>query len=95
VPRVALSKSWGAAARLSTTASSWHGDLWRRPLKRHSGADAAVIATDWPIYGTWTAHFTSIAYHRRQNVIIDGERLLRCAQLKSMGYLTERIGDRD
>lgn len=29
----------------------------------------------------------------RRPLIIDGKRLLPCAQLKSMGYLMGRIGD--
>jgi len=54
-------------------------------------ADAAVIATDWPIYRDldWAALRDTM----RRPLIIDGRRLLPYAQLRSMGYLVERIGD--
>jgi UDPglucose 6-dehydrogenase len=55
------------------------------------GADAAVIATEWPMYRDldWAALRTTM----RRPLIIDGRRLLPYAQLRSMGYVVERIGD--
>ena len=55
------------------------------------GADAAVIATDWPIYRDldWAALRATM----RRPLIIDGRRLLPEAQLRSIGYVVERIGD--
>jgi UDPglucose 6-dehydrogenase len=55
------------------------------------GADAAVIATEWPIYQhlDWAA----LRLTMRRPLIIDGRRLLPYAQLRSMGYVVERIGD--
>ena len=55
------------------------------------GADAAVIATEWPIYRDldWAALHETM----RRPLIIDGRRLLPYAQLRSMGYVVERIGD--
>jgi UDPglucose 6-dehydrogenase len=55
------------------------------------GADAAVIATEWPIYRDldWAALHATM----RRPLIIDGRRLLPCAKLRSMGYVVERIGD--
>lgn len=55
------------------------------------GADAAVIATEWPVYRDldWGA----LRVAMRRPLIIDGRRLLSYAQLRSMGYVVERIGD--
>jgi UDPglucose 6-dehydrogenase len=55
------------------------------------GADAAVIATEWPMYRDldWAALRATM----RRPLIIDGRRLLPCAKLRSMGYVVERIGD--
>jgi UDPglucose 6-dehydrogenase len=55
------------------------------------GADAAVIATEWPVYRDldWAALHATM----RRPLIIDGRRLLPYAQLRSMGYVVERIGD--
>ncbi len=55
------------------------------------GADAAVIATEWPVYRDldWGA----LSATMRWQVIIDGRRLLPYAQLRSMGYVVKRIGD--
>ncbi len=54
-------------------------------------ADAAVIATEWPAYRDldWAA----LRETMRRPLIIDGRRLLPYAQLRSMGYVVERIGD--
>jgi len=54
-------------------------------------ADAAVIATEWPVYREldWAALRPTM----RRPLIIDGRRLLPDAQLRSMGYAVERIGD--
>ena len=59
--------------------------------KALQGADAAVIATEWPLYRDldWRA----LRQHMRRPLIVDGRRLLPYAQLRSMGYLVERIGD--
>ena len=55
------------------------------------GADAAVIATEWPVYRDldWAA----VRVTMRRPLIIDGRRLLPLRQLRSMGYRVERIGD--
>jgi UDPglucose 6-dehydrogenase len=55
------------------------------------GADAAVIATEWPMYRDldWAA----LRGRMRHQLIIDGRRLLRHEQLRSLGYVVERIGD--
>ena len=55
------------------------------------GADAAVIATEWPIYRDldWKALRQSM----RRPLIIDGRRLLPESDLRAMGYVVERIGD--
>jgi UDPglucose 6-dehydrogenase len=55
------------------------------------GADAAVIATEWPQYREldWGA----LRQRMRRPFIIDGRRLLPYEQLRSMGYVVERIGD--
>ena len=55
------------------------------------GADAAVIATEWPIYRDldWAALYATM----RRPLIIDGRRLLPYARLRSLGYVVERIGD--
>jgi UDPglucose 6-dehydrogenase len=54
-------------------------------------ADAAVIATEWPVYGDldWAALRATM----RRPVIIDGRRLLPEAELRGLGYIVERIGD--
>ncbi len=54
-------------------------------------ADAVVIATEWPIYRDldWAA----LRLLMRRPLIVDGRRLLPYAQLRSMGYVVERIGD--
>jgi UDPglucose 6-dehydrogenase len=55
------------------------------------GADAAVIATEWPVYRDldWAA----VRATMRRPLIIDGRRLVPYAELRSMGYFVERIGD--
>ena len=55
------------------------------------GADAAVIATEWPVYRD--LDWATLRSTMRRPLIIDGRRLLPCAQLRSMGYVVERIGD--
>jgi UDPglucose 6-dehydrogenase len=54
-------------------------------------ADAAVIATEWPIYREldWQALYGTM----RRPLIIDGRRLLPHTLLRSMGYVVERVGD--
>jgi UDPglucose 6-dehydrogenase len=55
------------------------------------GADAAVVATEWPIYAEldWEALRDSM----RRPLIVDGKRLLPEAELRSLGFRVERIGD--
>lgn len=55
------------------------------------GADAAVIATEWPIYRDldWAA----LRETMRHPLVIDGRRLVPHEQLRSMGYVVDRIGD--
>jgi UDPglucose 6-dehydrogenase len=55
------------------------------------GADAAVIATEWPIYRDldWAALRATM----RRPLIIDGRRLLPEAELRAQGYTVERVGD--
>ena len=55
------------------------------------GADAAVIATEWPVYREldWAA----LRDIMRRPLIIDGRRLLPSDPLRSMGFVVERIGD--
>ena len=54
-------------------------------------ADAAVIATEWPVYRDldWAA----LHERMRRPLIIDGRRLLPCGQLRAMGYVVEQIGE--
>jgi UDPglucose 6-dehydrogenase len=56
-----------------------------------SGADAAVIATEWPIYRD--LDWEGMRGMMRRPLIIDGRRLLPPALLRSSGYVVERIGD--
>ncbi len=55
------------------------------------GADAAVIATEWPIYRDldWAALRDTM----RRPLIIDGRRLLPEAELRDLGYVVQRVGD--
>ena len=55
------------------------------------GADAAVIATEWPTYRDldWAALRATM----RRPLIIDGRRLLPHAKLRALGYTVQRIGD--
>jgi UDPglucose 6-dehydrogenase len=55
-----------------------------------AGADAAVIATEWPEFRTldWTA----IASRMRAPVVVDGRRLLDPTVMASLGYTYERVG---
>jgi hypothetical protein len=54
------------------------------------GADAGVIATEWPACRDvdWAAPQATM----RWPPIINGRRLLPIAQLRSMGYVVERLG---
>ena len=54
-------------------------------------AEAAVIATEWPVYRDmdWAALRDTM----RRPLIIDGRRLLAHEQLRALGYAVERIGD--
>lgn len=55
------------------------------------GADAAVIATEWPLYRDldWAA----LRGLMRRALVIDGRRLLAEAQMRALGYLLLRVGD--
>jgi UDPglucose 6-dehydrogenase len=55
------------------------------------GADAAVIATEWPIYRDldWEA----VRATMRRPLIIDGRRLVPETDLRALGYIVERVGD--
>jgi UDPglucose 6-dehydrogenase len=55
------------------------------------GADAAVIATEWPVYRDlgWGALRDTM----RHPLIIDGRRLLAQDKLRDLGYEVERVGD--
>jgi UDPglucose 6-dehydrogenase len=55
------------------------------------GADAAVIATEWPMYRD--LDWAGLRGRMRHPLIIDGRRLLPKEQLRSLGYVVERIGD--
>ena len=54
-------------------------------------ADAAVIATEWPIYRDldWAALRPTM----KTPLIIDGRRLLPEAALRGLGYTVVRVGD--
>lgn len=54
-------------------------------------ADAAVIATEWPMYRD--LDWAQLRASMRRPLIIDGRRLLPHVELSSMGYVVERIGD--
>jgi UDPglucose 6-dehydrogenase len=55
------------------------------------GADAAVIATEWPVYRDldWAAQRATM----RRPLIIYGRRLLPEAELRALVYTVERVGD--
>jgi UDPglucose 6-dehydrogenase len=55
------------------------------------GADAAVIATEWPVYRDldWGA----LRKTMRRPLFINGRRLLQEAGLRTLGYAVERVGD--
>jgi UDPglucose 6-dehydrogenase len=61
------------------------------PEEALRSADAAVIATEWPIYRDldWAALQATM----RRPLVIDGRRLLPETELRSLGYAVERIGD--
>jgi hypothetical protein len=54
------------------------------------GADAAVIATEWPEFAglPWPAIRTSM----RRPLIFDGRRLLDRAELERIGFELEAVG---
>lgn len=54
-------------------------------------ADAAVIATEWPVYRDldWAA----VRPTMKRPLIIDGRRLLPEAELRALGYTVVRVGD--
>jgi len=55
------------------------------------GAEAAVIATEWPVYRD--LDWAMLRATMRRPLIIDGRRLLAHAQLRALGFQVERIGD--
>ncbi len=55
------------------------------------GADAAVIATDWPMYRDLP--WGELRETMRQPLIIDGRRLLEERELRDLGYTVHRLGD--
>ena len=55
------------------------------------GADAAVIATEWPIYRD--LDWASLRETMRHALIIDGRRLPAASTLREPGYTVERVGD--
>jgi UDPglucose 6-dehydrogenase len=61
------------------------------PEEALAGADAAVIATEWPLYRglDWAA----IRPTMRRPLIIDGRRLFSPEHLRAIGYVVERLGD--
>lgn len=54
-------------------------------------ADAAVIATEWPIYRD--LDWAELRGRMRRPVIIDGRRLLPETKLRALGYVVHRVGD--
>ena len=61
------------------------------PEEALAGADAAVIATEWPAYRDidWAAARATM----RRPLILDGRRLLPEAELRELGFELERVGD--
>jgi UDPglucose 6-dehydrogenase len=61
------------------------------PEEALRGADAAVIATEWPTYRDldWAALRATM----RRPLLIDGRRLLPAAELRAMGYVVVRVGN--
>lgn len=58
-----------------------------------SGADAAVIATEWPEFGEIDWERASELLRKR--LVIDGRNLLDPAKMRSLGYTYKSIGRRD
>lgn len=54
-------------------------------------ADAALIATEGPAYRDFD--WAALRETMQRPLIIDGRRLLPEAELRSIGYVVERIGD--
>jgi UDPglucose 6-dehydrogenase len=54
-------------------------------------AEAAVIATEWPLYRDldWAA----LRPRMRRPLIVDGRRIVNPAVLRALGYVVERVGD--
>jgi UDPglucose 6-dehydrogenase len=54
-------------------------------------AEAAVIATEWPIYREldWAA----LRPLMRRPLILDGRRIVDLARLQALGFAVERVGD--
>jgi UDPglucose 6-dehydrogenase len=56
-----------------------------------AGAEAVVIATEWPFYRE--LDWARLRPTMRRPLIVDGRRLLDAAELRAMGYTVHRIGD--
>ena len=61
------------------------------PEEALQGADAAVIATEWPAYRD--LDWAELRGSMRRPVIIDGRRLLPETKLRALGYVIQRVGD--
>ncbi len=63
-----------------------------QPIEGARGADAIVIATEWPQFKDldWQA----IKKSARGSLIIDGRNLLDSSQMRSLGFMYESIGRR-
>jgi UDPglucose 6-dehydrogenase len=55
------------------------------------GADAAVIATEWPVYRD--LDWAELRATMRRPMIIDGRRLLPEAEIRALGYTLVRLGE--
>jgi UDPglucose 6-dehydrogenase len=55
-----------------------------------TGADAAVIATEWPEFNE--LDWTSIRDRMATPLVIDGRRLLDPEAMRELGYRYERVG---
>ncbi len=69
------------------------GDLIVMPSAEDAlrGADAAVIATEWPVYRD--LDWAGLRATMRHPLIIDGRRLLPETELRALGYVVLRVGD--
>lgn len=61
------------------------------PQEALAGADAGVVATEWPSYRQ--LDWATIKPSMRQPLIFDGRRLLDREHLRSLGFFVYRLGD--